>query len=47
MTDIRRLLWEVWNEQHIARHDITRDEVEDACHGDFIVSEAYGGRIMC
>jgi uncharacterized DUF497 family protein len=46
MTDIRRLFWEEWNEEHIALHAVTRDEVEEACHGDFIVGEAYGGRIM-
>ena len=34
MIVIRRLIWDSWNITHIARHDVTPDEVEDVCHGD-------------
>jgi uncharacterized DUF497 family protein len=46
MADIRRLFWDEWNEEHIARNAVTREEVEEVCRGDCIVAEAYGGRIM-
>ncbi len=29
MIVIRRLIWNSWNIEHIARHDVTPDEVED------------------
>jgi len=46
MIVVRRLIWESSNEAHIARHAVTRDEVEEVCHGDFIVREAQKGRLM-
>lgn len=45
MIVIRKLIWDSWNIAHIARHDVTPDEVEDVCHGDYITSQTYGGRI--
>lgn len=30
---IRKLIWDTWNIQHIARHNIIPDEVEEVCHG--------------
>ncbi len=29
---VRKLIWDAWNVQHIARHHITPDEVEEICH---------------
>lgn len=46
MLVIRRLIWDSWNVAHIARHKVTRDEVEGVCHGNYVVGEAYKGRIM-
>ena len=46
MPDIRRLFWEQQNEEHVARHEVARDEVEEVCHGAFIAGQAYGGRLM-
>jgi uncharacterized protein len=34
MLVIRRLIWDPWNVRHIARHQVTPDEVEEVCHGD-------------
>ena len=45
MIVIRRLIWNSWNIAHIARHDVTPDEVEDVCHGNYITSQTYQGRI--
>ena len=45
MIVIRRLVWNSWNIAHIARHDVVPDEVEEVCHGDYMTSETYKGRI--
>lgn len=45
MIYIRRLIWDAWNVAHIARHDVTPEEVEEVCNGRPIASETYGGRI--
>lgn len=37
MLFIRKLIWDAWNIQHIARHHITQDEVEEICHGFHII----------
>ncbi len=46
MTFVRRLIWDSWNVAHIARHGVTRREVEEVCHGRPISREAYASRIM-
>jgi uncharacterized DUF497 family protein len=30
---IRELIWDDWNEAHIARHKVSRDEAEEVCFG--------------
>lgn len=45
MIDIRRLIWDAWNMAHIARHQVTPDEVEEVCQGEPIFSETYKERI--
>ncbi len=37
MLFIRKLIWEAWNIQHISRHGITPDEVEEICHNSPLV----------
>jgi len=39
-------VWDAWNLVHVARHEVTREEVEEVCHGPFITREAYAGRLM-
>lgn len=46
MIVVRRLVWDSWNEPHIARHAVTRDEVQAVCQGDFLVRQAQKGRLM-
>ena len=43
---IRRLIWDTWNVAHIARHEVTPDEVEEVCHGDFVARQTYRGRLI-
>lgn len=46
MLTIRRLLWDSWNVAHIARHQVTPEEVEEACHADApYTDEGKKGRI--
>jgi uncharacterized protein len=46
MVYVRRLIWNPGGVAHVARHQVTPDEVEEVCHGEHIVRQAYGGRIM-
>ena len=46
MTVVRRLVWDARNVVHVARHEVTREEIEEVCHGPFITREAYAGRLM-
>jgi uncharacterized protein len=46
MLFVRCLIWDSWNVAHIARHDVSSDEVEEVCHGDHIIREGHTGRIM-
>lgn len=46
MVTIRRLIWDPWNVAHIARHGVTPEEVEEACHaGDPYTDQGKQGRI--
>jgi uncharacterized DUF497 family protein len=45
MHDVEQLIWEEWNVEHIARHDVRPQEVEEVCHGQFVASATYGGRL--
>ncbi|MCC7353964.1 MAG: BrnT family toxin [Anaerolineae bacterium] len=46
MPFIRRLIWDAWNIAHIARHDVTPDEVEEVCQGRALTFTAHKGRIL-
>lgn len=37
MINVKKLIWDTWNVSHIARHNITPDEVEAVCHGSPLV----------
>ncbi|MCL4543930.1 MAG: hypothetical protein M1118_04910 [Chloroflexi bacterium] len=43
---VHRLIWDSGNVAHIARHGVTLEEVEQVCHGTFIVRQAALGRLM-
>ena len=42
---IHRLIWDIWNMAHLARHDVIPDEVEEVCHAMPVTSQTYTGRI--
>lgn len=44
--DVRRLVWDGWNEAHIAKHGVTREEVEQVCHASPIFTDSYRNRIV-
>lgn len=45
MVHVRELVWDAWNVGHIARHEVTPDEVEEVCRMDVHTSRTYKGRI--
>lgn len=46
MISVHVLLWNPGNVAHIGRHNVAPEEVEQVCHGPFVVREAYSGRLM-
>lgn len=46
MTDITALIWDDWNVAHIARHDLSKDEVEQVCQGAYVSWETFENRVM-
>ena len=45
---VRELVWDVWNVAHIARHEVTPEEVEEVeevCWGFTHSSRTYQGRL--
>ena len=45
MIIIKRLVWDDWNVEHIARHTVTPDEVEEICKTSSQTEGAKKGRI--
>ncbi|HLW02706.1 MAG TPA: hypothetical protein VKT82_28890 [Ktedonobacterales bacterium] len=45
MIFIKHLVWDDWNKTHIARHNVTPDEVEEMCQADPQTDGAKKGRI--
>ena len=45
MPIIRDLVWTAVNVAHIARHQVTQQEVEEACHGEAMFSQTYKERL--
>ena len=46
MIFVNVLIWDNWNRQHLAKHNITPEEVEQVCHGQHHAVESYRGRIQ-
>lgn len=46
MTVIKGLIWDEWNKEHIGKHGISVDDVEEICHGSYKVIESYRKRIL-
>jgi hypothetical protein len=45
MIEVEKLTWDEQNIAHIARHEVTKDEVEQFCYSDAHPEEGYLGRI--
>lgn len=43
---ISRLIWDNWNIVHIAKHDVTRDDVDQVCKREFAVKDGKKGRFL-
>jgi hypothetical protein len=46
MVVVKHLVWEDGNTQHIARHDVTTNEVEEVCRGTHIALDGKAGRLL-
>lgn len=46
MIKVEHLVWDNWNKAHIARHDVTPDEVEEVCHSKYVVFDGHKGRFI-
>lgn len=46
MIRIRRIVWDKWNKEHIKKHKIEEEEVEDACRQILKSFKSYDGRIL-
>ena len=46
MIKIRGLIWDDWNKEHIAKHGISVEEVEEVCHESYETVESYRKRIL-
>lgn len=46
MLFIKRLIWDDWNVEHIARHGVSPQEVEEVCHGEYISFKSYDQRFQ-
>lgn len=46
MLKVKGLIWDEWNKEHIAKHRLIPEEIEEACHGNFKVVESYRKRIV-
>ncbi len=43
---INALIWDEWNKEHIARHGVTPEEVEEVCHRNPQNFESYKKRVI-
>lgn len=46
MVQITGLVWDDWNKDHIAKHRITVEEIEEVCHGKHEAKVSYRKRIL-
>lgn len=46
MIVVNRLIWETSNIDHIARHGVTQQQVEEVCHNNPVMLTGHSGRIM-
>jgi uncharacterized DUF497 family protein len=43
---IERLEWDEWNLEHIKKHDVTKDEIDEIIQSDYAQKESYKNRVL-
>ena len=46
MISSEQLVWDEWNVAHIAKHGVTRPEVEQIFSNDHAIRQTYGNRLL-
>ena len=46
MFEVKGLVWDDWNKEHIVKHGVSKEEVEEACKDEYQVIESYRKRIL-
>ena len=46
MLEVKDLIWDDWNSLHIAKHKLTRAEIETACTGKAVTFAGKKGRLI-
>ena len=47
MIVVDRLDWDDWNTEHISRHGVTQEDVENACHSNPVLyKQSYKDRLV-
>ncbi len=46
MIVIKTLRWDDWNRAHVARHQVTEEEVEQVRLGNYVYWATYNSRVM-
>lgn len=46
MIVVKGLIWDDWNREHLVKHGVTIEEVEEVCHGKFKVIKSYRKRMQ-
>lgn len=46
MVVVKGLIWDDWNKEHITKHGVSVEEVEEVCHGSYKTVESYRKRIL-
>ena len=47
MITVRQLIWEQANIDHIKRHEVTQQEVEEICYNNPVILSGHSNRLMC
>lgn len=45
MKKVNKLIWDEWNKNHIKKHNLTTDEIEEVCRSKNKIYKTYRGRI--
>jgi uncharacterized DUF497 family protein len=44
--NVGNLIWDDWNTDHLKKHSVSREEVEEVCLGRHSAKESYRGRLI-